>query len=320
MLPDDALLEIFDFYMVERNPEVWIAWYTLVHVCQKWRNVVLNSPRRLNLRLMCNARTPVREMLDVWPPLPIIVRWSEDYKNSGVDNIIAALKHNDRICQLRLAFDVSNSKALAAMQQPFPALTHLLLVHFGKPWQGSETTVAPSSFLGGSAPDLQSLTLTGLPFPGLPKLLLSATHLVRLHVSQIPNSGYFSPEEMVTCLSALTRLKWLTIDFENSQSNRDLNQRPLPQTRALLPVLVKLRFSGVSEYLEDLVARVDAPLLNKLTIELFPHQMFDTETSQLTEFICRTPNFKAYGEARGSLYQKERFGRFTVDIGWTQSA
>ncbi len=33
------------------------------HVCQKWRSVVFGSPRRLNLRLLCTKRTPVREML-----------------------------------------------------------------------------------------------------------------------------------------------------------------------------------------------------------------------------------------------------------------
>ena len=38
MLPDLALLEIFDFYMFESRIEVW---QTLVHVCQKWRSIVL---------------------------------------------------------------------------------------------------------------------------------------------------------------------------------------------------------------------------------------------------------------------------------------
>ena len=62
MLPDVALLEIFDFYGDEEHTE---AWRTLVHVCQKWRNVVFGSPRRLDLRLYCTARTPVRETLDL---------------------------------------------------------------------------------------------------------------------------------------------------------------------------------------------------------------------------------------------------------------
>ena len=311
MLPDEVLLEIFDFYTSERESE---TWHTLVHVCQKWRNIVFNSPRRLSLRLVCKAETPMRETLDIWPPLPMIIVWSEDHENSGVDNIVAALEHSDRICHLGLTFDVSSSKVLTAMQQPFPTLTHLVLIHSGKPWQEDETMVVPTSFLDGSAPDLQSLALAGIPFPGLPKLLLSATHLHNLHLGQIPNSGYISPEEMVTCLSALTRLKTLFIEFEDSRSNRDLNQRPPPQTRALLPVLVALLFTGVSKYLEDLVARIDAPLLKGLLIKLVPHQMFTAETSQLTEFICRTPKLKEHGEALGSLYQEDRAGRIVVDI------
>jgi hypothetical protein len=98
ILPDVALLEIFDFYVDEKDIQ---AWHTLVHVCQKWRNIVFGSPRRLNLRLLCKAGTPVRETLDVWPPLPIVVL-DEGYEKWGVDNITAALERNDRICRLGL--------------------------------------------------------------------------------------------------------------------------------------------------------------------------------------------------------------------------
>jgi hypothetical protein len=308
MLPDDALLEIFDFYMVgERD-----AWSTLVHVCQKWRNVVFESPRRLHLQLYCQAMTPVREMLDIWPPLPMFVS-NGDLKKWGMDNVLAALEHNDCIGQLKLflsSSDVSSSKLLAAIQQPFPALRRLALLYVGFP----ESTVIPTSFLGGAAPDLEHLMLKNIPLPGLPNLLLSATHLVYLHLDQIPDSGYFTPEAMVTCLSVMTRLKKLFSDFENFRTHRNLNQHPHPQTRALLPALTRLSFSGVSDYLEDLVARIDAPLLNKLTIKVIPRQLFDTETSQLTQFICRTPKFKAYGEARDSLYREEHLGFIYVNI------
>ena len=93
MLPDVALLEIFDFYL---DGEWMEAWHTLVHVCQKWRNVVFGSPRRLNLELSCTGRTPVRETIDAWPRLPISV-WGHGHNKWGMDNIIAALEHNDRI-------------------------------------------------------------------------------------------------------------------------------------------------------------------------------------------------------------------------------
>ena len=63
-------------------------------------------------------------MLDVWPPLPIVIHHIAGPK-WGRDNIIAALEHNDRICQVSLRNSVHNGgKVLDAMQEPFTALTH----------------------------------------------------------------------------------------------------------------------------------------------------------------------------------------------------
>jgi hypothetical protein len=74
-LPDEVLLEIFSFYMAKsRSMEGWI---TLVHVCQRWRNVIFASPHHLNLRLLCEDRKPVRELLNIWPALPIVICDSE---------------------------------------------------------------------------------------------------------------------------------------------------------------------------------------------------------------------------------------------------
>ena len=292
MLPDVALLEIFDLYVYETRIQ---AWHTLVHVCRKWRGVVFGSPRRLDLRLFCRGRTPVREMLYVWPVLPIAIFVS--YETWDADNIIAALEQNDRICQMDFVEFTSSQfeKVLAATQQPFPALTHLSL------WLREETTPAvPDSFLGGSAPQLQSLTLSRIQFPGLPRLLLSSTHLVYLYLLKIPHSGYISPEVMVTCLSVLTSLKSLYISFESPRSRPDWkSRRPRPSTRTLLPVLTKLTFKGVSEYLEDLLARIDAPVLDELFITFFHQLIFDMP--QLAQFISRTPKFKAHDQAEVSF-------------------
>jgi hypothetical protein len=294
-LPEVALLEIFDHCVwVNRMHGMEKKWYRLVHVCRKWRNVVFGSPLRLNLQLYCKARTPVRETLNVWPLLPIVV-WDGGHETVtwGVDNIIAALEHNDRICQLDL-YGISSSHyedVLGAMQQPFPALTNLQLEHN----YISAPPIIPASFLGGSAPSLESLHLTRIPFPGLPKLLLTATHLVRLHLSNIPHSGYISPETMATCLPVLTGLKSLSIGLESPRSFPDRkSQHSRPQTRTILPVLTELRFRGLSEYLEDLVARIETPLLDTLAITLF-HQLI-LETPQLTQFISRTLEVKAYDE------------------------
>ena len=273
------------------------AWYTLVRVCRTWRNIVLGSPLRLNLRIYCAPhRTQARKTIVAWPALPIIVVDDcDDIRDNEkwADNIVAVFEHSDRICLLDL-YQLRSwqlEKVLAAMQQPFLALTRLFL------WleDGETASVVPESFLGGSAPQLQSLKLRRIPFPGLPNLLLSATRLVHLCLWCIPHSGYISPETMVTCLSVLTRLEKLSIQFKSPQSLPDRNsRRPPPRTRTLLPVLTRLLFKGVSEYLEDLMARIDAPLLNDLWI-IFFHQLI-LDTPQLIQFISRTPNFKTFDE------------------------
>jgi hypothetical protein len=294
ILPEVVLLDIFEFYADEELIE---GWHTLVHVCRKWRNVAFGSPRRLVLRLCCQAGTPVKDKLDVWPLLPIVI---QDYGGvRNVDNIVAALEHKNRICKIDLISLPSSQleKVLAVMQQPFPALTSLWL---GLQEQDETVPVAPASFLGGSAPCLQNLWLFRIPFFRLPELLLSATHLVKLTLSDIPHSGYISPRAMVTCLSALTRLKSLHIEFESPSSPDPRRRRPPPPTRTLLPVLTAFFFKGVNEYLEDFVARIDAPLLKFLDITFFHQEIFDTP--RLEQFINRTPKFKAHDEAHVVFY------------------
>ena len=97
VLPDDVLLEIFDFLGITGME----AWQSLVHVCRRWRNLVFVSPRRLNLHLFCTLKTPVKDTLDVWPALPLIVMGTVALA-SGMDNIIAALGQSNRVCQVSL--------------------------------------------------------------------------------------------------------------------------------------------------------------------------------------------------------------------------
>ena len=99
MLPDVVLLELFDFYVHEIKETN--RWMTLVRVCQRWRNIVFGSPLRLDLRLVCTNVTPVRRTLNVWPPLPIVIKRYFD-STLDIDNILAALEHNNRICKIIL--------------------------------------------------------------------------------------------------------------------------------------------------------------------------------------------------------------------------
>jgi F-box-like len=295
MLLDEVLLEIFACYVEESQSRD--AWHTLACVCRRWRSIAFGSPRRLNLRIFCTERKsliPVRKNLDFWPPFPIVL--TVDYlRNLGEDNILATLEQHDRVCHIEIWNNSSSlwEKVLPLMQKPFPILTDLNLRYT----DGMASSVIPDSFLGGSAPRLRKLNLQGIPFPGLPNLLLSATDLVHLELYEIPDSGYISPDAMVTCISTSTRLELLKLSFESPRPRPEWERRRTSSsTRALLPSLTRFTFNGVSEYLEDIVDKIDAPLLDRLRIRFFHQPIFDTP--RLAQFISRVPKLKTCNEAR----------------------
>jgi hypothetical protein len=195
-------------------------------------------------------------------------------------------RHHNHICEIDLLLSRSELRELAsAMQVQFPALRHLKLL------SGIENfryPALPDGFLGGSAPRLQSLELDAIPFPALPKFLLSATDLVDLRLWNIPHYTYISPEAMLTCLAVLANLKSLTIEFELPPSlNTELRNPPLP-THIVLPALTHFDFRGFGEYVEELVVRIDAPLLDSICIVI--SSLFDAP--ELAQFIRRTTRFR----------------------------
>jgi len=205
-----------------------------------------------------------------------------------MDNIITTLGQSNRVRKVLLwtIADRQLEEVLAPMQVPFPELTELLLQSYDE-----TLPVIPDSFLDGSAPRLQSCILFGVPFPGLPRLLLSATHLVTLRLTSIPHTGYISPEAMVALLSVLPSLGTLSLEFQSPQSRPDLESRSQsPSKRFILPALDDFRFKGVIEYLEDIVTFIDAPQLERFYITFF--NQIDFDTSRLGQFINRTPKLR----------------------------
>jgi hypothetical protein len=323
-LPEDILLYIFNVYVNDPyllssyKTDVWVK---LVHVCQRWRNLVFGSPRHLNLRLLCTTGTQVTKKLDIWPVLPISV---EQYETLSIYNIIAAIKHYHRVCKidLRSPIDIWQlEEIVSVMQVPFPALTDLKLVVQDI---FERMAIIPDSFMSGSAPRLQHLSLEGISFPGLPRLLLSATDLVYLELRRIPHSWYIPPDAIVTHLSSLSRLESFILEFASPQSRPDAESRQSPPpARTLLPTLTQLTFKGVSEYVEDLLILIDTPLLDNLHIAFFNEAIFDV--THLCLFMNRKP-FQGPDEARvifsdedvkitfSSQTRAIGFGQFTLEI------
>jgi hypothetical protein len=281
-----VLLDIFHFCRIIEHPlRVKWKWDRLAQVCQRWRQIVLTSPQHLQIQLLCAPGTPVRTHLSCWPAFPIIVNYgSENLAPSDEDNVLAALEHPDRVYTLDLTLKASQlAKLVAVMQEPHPILQCLGLTF------GRDAPVLPGGFLGGSAPCLQKLELDAVPFPTLPSLLASAKDLRELHLYNIPKSGYISPEALVAGLAASTSLWSFYIGFK-SKNSRPTQNSLRPVTRVVLPAIATIEFEGVSDYLEDLVARIDCPKLQWIKI-WYLYRRANFRAVHLLEFIDRSENY-----------------------------
>jgi hypothetical protein len=211
----------------------------------------------------------------------------------SVENVIAAIESRDRIYHIFI--DDINGAALeilaAAMQRPLPSLQG-----FGLKTENESVSVPVLSetFLGGYAPSLEFIGLYGIPFPTIPKLMLSGAQIFGLVLFDIPNSGYISPDDMVTCLGELPKLNYLFIRFEFPIFRP--SQTAPPRTRAVLPALTDLAFYGVTKYFEVFVAQIDTPLLRDLTVSFFVEPTL--YIPQLGHFVGRAERLKPFNPAR----------------------
>lgn len=299
VLSSEVLLEIFDCHRLlalrTSGPvSVPWEWHRLAHVCGRWRSIIFGSQHRLNLQLVYTYKQPVRKTLDLWPALPVAIRYPGPTRYRPVTsqdegNVIAALKHPNRICELNIPVTKSLlGKSALLLRASFPALECLRL--------GSQDAtmplILPIGFLGGSTPRLRDIHLTGTAYSALPLLIMSARELVSLQLDDIPNTGYFTPEALAAGLSATTQLKLLKVYFHPSSSRPDQRRTPLPPpSRSILPALTDIQFRGNGDYLEDLVARIDAPAVEELDIKFLEPNTFDTP--QLAQFIDRTKTLRS---------------------------
>ena len=242
----------------------------------------------------------MRETLRIWPTLPIDVS-GEANDIEDVDDIVVALEQRDRVRQISLdsypSFH-SLGTVVSAMLVPFPALKYLYLMVWADDVQAP---VIPDTFLGGSAPRLQTLFLRGISFPALPNLLFSARGLVDLTLLDIPRSGTFLPEAIVNSSSELSRLETLRLEFRSRRSCPVPGSRSPLVARAAFPALYQLRFEGTPEYLGDLVSRIDAPMIRNLDVTFFNQPFVTSDFYQLGQFIGRAENFQSLTHAHIEL-------------------
>ena len=262
-----------------------------MHVCRVWRRIVFASQRDLHLRLFCTYGTPVTEIIDRWPSLPIVLEYGGSLAlgppvPEDENNIVAALKQSDRVTSIRLTVTSSFLERLSAIDRPFSELEDLVLL----PQNGMRLSL-PKAFRWG--PRLRRLHMTRILFPSLLRLLHSSRNLVDLQLHDILNPWHFSAEALTNTLSGMTRLQSLSLHFLSI--DYFLAPPLLPGERVVLPVLTRFNFRGVTEYLNGFVARIDAPRLRDIEVTFTNKITYDL--SKLTRFIDQIGMHKSYCRA-----------------------
>ena len=303
-LSDEVLLNIFRCYL-DTSPQFWPR---LVHICRKWRRIVFASQQALHLRLFCTHGTPVLKTLSCWPALPIVVRYGgapalDPPAPEDEDDIMAALKHSDRVSSISLTVTSSLLEKLSAIERPFSELEDLDLLSRDSMW-----LTMPSTFRWG--PRLRTLHMTKIAIPALTRRLSPSADLVSLQLHNV-DVGYFPPDALADALSALTQLETLSLHFISITPFRyDLVFLPRSRERVILSALTCLKYRGTGEYLDHFVSRIDAPRLGDIDITFFsPPTMND---SQLGRFIDRIEMQNSH--CRAEILSSER----AISISFTQ--
>ena len=219
----------------------------------------------MHLQLLCKHGTPVSKALDCWPTLPIIVQYGgsstlDPPAPEDEDNVLAALKHSERVSSIGLTITESILPKLSTIEKPFLELEELDLLS-----RDNAQLALPSIFQWG--PRLRSLHLARIAIPALSQLSAS-TGLVDLQLYDIRSAASIPPETFADALSRMPQLRSLSLHFSISL----LPFHSFPPSlgkRVVLPALTCLKYQGTSKHFDPLVGMIDASRLRDVDITFF---------------------------------------------------
>ena len=288
-VPDDVLLEIFDFYRHTfgdplSSERVWNnknGWFKLAHVCHNWRSLVLASPSRLRLRLYFADNTLTRAaVLERLSHLPIVV----DYSNATLDSstqkrLISALRYPDRVCRVAITYDDSDW-ITEPLDSPFPALESLEL-------DCLEPIILPTSFMT-LIQSLRHLRLISTSLTSLLPLLSVTRALVDLNLGI---DTVFCPAKgasLLNHLQCMPHLRILQVFTRTTYfvfSNNVVEMPPI--TSVLLTELTYFHFFGECVEIEWFVAGLVTPSLRELHISVLDTSgSLTLHVPYLSKFVC----------------------------------
>jgi len=265
-----------------------------VHVCRRWRYLILDTASYLRLCLVCTYGTPVADMLANSPPFPLIIDHpqpigpNQDITTQDEERITLALQHRNRVRRINLRLPApSLQKLIKVLDDEFPILEYL---YIAPPTKHNTLLVLPATF---EAPQLRLLTLNHFTSPIRSRLLTTSIGLVTLALRWIHPSTYLHPNHLLEPISLLPQLETLEIGFlspiPNCEVERQLSQM-LIITHVTLPHLQWFTFWGISAHLEALLPHVTAPSLRTLRVHFFNQISFSVP--HLLQFMKTTGSLR----------------------------
>ena len=289
-LPGEILLEIFDHYGQSSNfyPRTWCTkngWFKLVHVCHKWRCVVLASRHRLRLLLVFAESTPTRAAAlesQSLSHLPIIVDYTKiSWNPSARTRLASALRYRNRVVKISINGSPKDfDKVCETLDVSLPALGSLEL-HNMK--DNIEYILQASSFMT-SIRSLQHLRVVNMRQLSSFLPILSVTRaLVILDLTVDELFHQSEGASLLTHLQCIPRLRYLRV-FRQYHFSNSLEKPPI--TTVLLAELSDFYFSGKFIEIEWFVAGLITPSLRRLHISATIQPLQDTlDIPHLSKFI-----------------------------------
>src|SRR5216683_2209420 len=292
-LPDELLIEIFDWSRLVDGYD-WIyrrRWYKLQQICRRWRYVMLEWPSRLKLCFLCNKTSPITTMPSHLTAIPLAINykiepnWPLPYvPKLPKKELLLALQHCNRLYSIFIGRCTSEgSGLLKALDNPFPILEALSLFY------DDGIQVLPNNFV---APRLRALHLVNVIIPMGHLSLTNAANLLSLHLERIPASGYSPPEYLVECIASMPHLENISFGFKEGTYYPDMVME-LPRTeitRMVLPKLSRLKYTGIINYLDNLLARISTPVLQDLRFSVFLNEISTLTVLPLSAFLGTIQN------------------------------
>ncbi|VDB95716.1 unnamed protein product [Peniophora sp. CBMAI 1063] len=208
---DDNLTDIFlhlDPCSKEDHKETRKGWHSVPAVCRRWRRLALSLPQFWSSLLFTNPDlTDVMLERSQHAPLHVVFPGPESWYSDG-SQVLPVIEHLDRVAFISLSSFVDTLHIFTqAACRPAPILRTCILRRVRMP--AAEGLGLPPDFLGGNAPQLETLILRGCCLPWTSPLLHGG--ITTLHLQSLQTTSKCGINAMLDALSHMHNLKDLRL-------------------------------------------------------------------------------------------------------------